>query len=401
MDLKMETETIFHKENERISSKDILQALAHGKEVKLVRCTVSGELDINRLLAKDEYFDCSNLSVRRQGSLTLVTLSMPIAFNSCIFEENVCFAAPWESAEEIETQFKRDVVFNSSVFCGQVRFREAVFRGLAGFDGCVFKRISTFRGVTFHGRAMFRTATFDGYGLFNGALFCKEGRFANACFGKGGNFTGVRFNGHTDFSGVYSKSKSVPVYESVRFGRRRFGEDVTFWRFIKQSSQDAGLYRQAGEAFYSEMCAHFWRQFHGPKYSELNKFQKFIRICMAVRLLPELIFGRMLFGYGERPVRVLVASVIIIVVCAFFYASPFAQLSGRVYVGASDMSLLDMPLLDGLYFSTTTFTTLGFGDIFPTPTHLLTRIVAMAEAVSGASLMALFVVCLSKRFSRG
>jgi len=58
-------------------------------------------------------------------------------------------------------------------------------------------------------------------------------------------------------------------------------------------------------------------------------------------------------------------------------------------------------LLDGLYFSTTTFTTLGFGDIFPDPQHLVTRLVTMFEAVSGASLMALFVVCLSKRFSRG
>jgi hypothetical protein len=57
--------------------------------------------------------------------------------------------------------------------------------------------------------------------------------------------------------------------------------------------------------------------------------------------------------------------------------------------------------IDGLYFSVTTFTTLGFGDMYPDQHHLLTRCVAMGEALCGASLMALFVVTLSKRYSRG
>ena len=44
---------------------------------------------------------------------------------------------------------------------------------------------------------------------------------------------------------------------------------------------------------------------------------------------------------------------------------------------------------------------MGFGDLYPDKTNLTTRSVAMAEAISGACLMALFVVCLAKRFSRG
>lgn len=392
----METETIFKRENQLVSADDILGAIASGLEIKLTRCTVVGELDINRLFSKDEKFDASKLGIRVEGDVTSISLPMHLTFNSCTFEENICFSSPWESDKQLQIVFKQDAVFNSSVFCGQGRFCNSVFRGLAGFDGCTFERIVTFRNTHFHSRAMFRTTFFNGYGLFNDAIFSKEGRFANSCFSKGGNFTKVHFNGHTDFSGVYSKSKSVPVYESVRFGRRRFGEDVTFWRFIKQSSQDAGLYREAGEAFYNEMCSHFWRQFHGPNYTELSLAGKIGRVLLGVRLLPELIFGRLLFGYGERPVRVLAASMLIIVVCAMFYSSGYAQLSGK------SVEIIDQKyFVDGLYFSITTFTTLGFGDIFPATTHLLTRCVAMAEAVCGASLMALFVVCLSKRFSRG
>ena len=395
-DALMESDTIFKRENQLVSADDILKALASGHQIKLLRCTVVGEMDINRLLDKEEKIDVSNLGIRVDGDLTTITVGMPLTFNNCTFEENVCFSSPWESNMRLQVVFKQDIVFNSSVFCGQGRFSDVEFKGLAGFDGCTFERVVTFRNVKFQSRAMFRTVFFNGYGLFNNSTFHKEGRFANSCFSKGANFTNVHFIGNTDFSGVYSKSKSVPVYESVRFGRRRYGEDVTFWRFIKQASQDAGLYRAAGEAFYNEMCAHFWRQFHGPNYSELSIPGKIRRGVFGLRLLPELIFGRLLFGYGERPVRVLIASVLIIGSCALFYSSDIARLSGRSVDVAGNMHFID-----GLYFSVTTFTTLGFGDVFPERSHLLTRSVAMFEALSGAALMALFVVCLAKRFSRG
>ena len=115
----------------------------------------------------------------------------------------------------------------------------------------------------------------------------------------------------------------------------------------------------------------------------------------GLRLLPEFIFGRLLFGYGERPIRVLAASVLIILSCALFYSSDAASILYR------DSQLNNIEFMDGLYFSTITFTTLGFGDMYPAPEHLLTRSIAMTEAISGACLMALFVVSLAKRYSRG
>ena len=114
----------------------------------------------------------------------------------------------------------------------------------------------------------------------------------------------------------------------------------------------------------------------------------------SVRLLPEFVLGKLLFGYGERPARVLFASALVIVLCAFYYSQP-GTLIGRV----GDSSL-EPSFLQGLYFSTITFTTLGYGDFYPSANNLC-RIVSMIEAVAGGSLIALFVVCLSKRFSRG
>jgi len=386
----------FQRENQRISASEILQAIASGQEVKLHRCTITGQLDVNRLFVKDESFDSSNLDVSVAGEKMTLTLPEPITFDSCTFEDNVLFAPPWDRPDQLEVIFKADVVFNSSVFCGQTRFSKTLFCSLVGFDGCTFNRIAAFRSAIFCAGAKYRTVAFKGYALFNDAVFRSEAGFTNTCFSRGGNFTNVKFEGRTDFAGVHSESKSVPVYESVWFARRRYGDDETFWRFIKQASQEAGYYQLAGESFYNERCAHFWRKFRGPNYDRLSPLQKITKTILGTRLLPELILGRWLFGYGERPVRVLVASMLIILVCGMFYSSPYAELSYR-----ADPAPTGWSFMDGLYFSTITFTTLGFGDMYPAYHHQLTRCIAMAEAVSGACLMALFVVALSKRYSRG
>jgi hypothetical protein len=385
----------YQRENQRIVATEILQAIASREDVKLDKCTITGQLDINRLFIKEENFDTSAMSVSITDGAGVFVLDTLVSFNGCTFEDTVCFAAPWDSPGKLQVHFKSDLVFNSSVFCGQARFSKAVFNGLAGFDGCTFNAISTFRGAVFCGRAMFRTVTFNGYGLFDGCSFADEARFVNACFARGGNFTNVRFGGRTDFAGVHSTSKSVPVYESVKFAKRRYGVDETFWRFIKQASQEAGYYQLAGEAFYSERCSNLCRRFFGTNYETISLPRKVGRIFVGTRLLPELIFGRLLFGYGERPIRILIASVIVILLCAVLYALPGAGIVCR------DINDYQPKFMDGLYFSITTFTTLGFGDIYPNPAYPPVRALAMFEALCGACLVALFIVSLAKRYSRG
>ena len=85
----------------------------------------------------------------------------------------------------------------------------------------------------------------------------------------------------------------------------------------------------------------------------------------------------------------------IILFCGLYYSYGGAEIIDRT----GEIALVEFH--DGLYFSTITFTTLGFGDMYPVADHLATRYVAMLEALAGACLMALFVVTLSKRFSRG
>jgi hypothetical protein len=384
---------VFQREKQRIAAGEILQAIADGEDIKLYRCTVSGLLDINRLFEKRENFDTGKLAMRQSDGQTVIILSQFLVFDSCTFEENLVFSSPWSDPDKLLVVFKKDVSFNSSVFSGQCLFSGACFHGLAGFDGCRFEMITSFRNAAFQSNAMFRTAVFNGYGLMSNAVFYKDAKFVNTHFSKSANFARVKFKGRTDFAGVYSISGSVPVFDSIQFARHSFGDGENFWRFIKQAAQKAGHYQLAGESFYNERCAHLWRKFRGPNYDSASVLKKAARYILGIRLLPELLLGKLLFGYGERPIRVLFTSLLVIFFCALVYMNS----NGIAYRGHL---FTDASFLDGLYFSTVTFTTLGFGDLHPAKDHFI-RYVAMGEALCGAALMALFIVCLAKRYSRG
>jgi len=382
----------FQREKQSVSASELLQAIADGEDIHLSQCTITGPLDVNRLFQPEEKFQIDKLQLLETESRKTLILSQPMVFDKCFFEENTVFGCPWSQPDSVAVKFESDVIFNSSTFKAQARFRNAQFCGIAGFDGCNFGGVVTFKAAIFHKDAKFRTAGFSGYCLLGDADFRASARFTNTHFAKGANFSGVTFRDSTDFDGVYSSSRAVPAYDSVSFGRQRYGEDESFWRFIKQSAQEAGYYHRAGECFYNERRARLRAKLYGPNYDLLSFSKKLLRRVAAVRLLPELVFGSLLFGYGERPVRVLAASALIILLCAIMYAQPGALVYRH---GDAEPSLLQ-----GLYFSTITFTTLGYGDLYPSP-HGFCRILSMAEAVAGGCLIALFVVCLAKRFSRG
>lgn len=382
----------FHREKQNVTASELLQAIADAEDIQLNACTITGSLDINRLFDPNEKFQTDKLTARQESDLRILTLSQSLIFDKCTFQENVVFAGPWSEPDSVTVEFKADTIFNSSVFKSQARFRNAQFKGIASFDGCTFDGIVTFKNTTFSQDAKFRTVVFNGYALFGLAVFEHSARFTNTHFVKGVHFPQVKFMGHTDFSGVYSSSRAVPAHDSVFFSHKKCGDDEGFWRFVKQSATEAGYYQLAGECFYHERCARLWFKFRGADYDTLSPLKKLVRLVSGVRLLPELIFGRLLFGYGERPVRVLVASALIIVACAFFYAQPGALFYRE--------GTFEPKFFHGLYFSTITFTTLGYGDFFPSP-HGFCRQLAMAEAATGGCLMALFIVCLAKRYSRG
>ncbi len=153
------------------------------------------------------------------------------------------------------------------------------------------------------------------------------------------------------------------------------------YRSLRRFTRDQGLYDLSGE----------WR------YKEL---------VMRRRQLPKLSFRRflskifdLLCGYGEKPLRVIIFSILAIVACALVYFALGISHSGTVV--AFDVQAANSGNLIGfakaVYFSVVTFTTLGYGDFVPIG---LARLVSALEAFTGAFTIALFVVVFVRKMTR-
>jgi hypothetical protein len=113
--------------------------------------------------------------------------------------------------------------------------------------------------------------------------------------------------------------------------------------------------------------------------------------------------------YFENPWRVVVIGGLVILLFAFLHAGTgFFWAAGRDCppggqgIGGGitlNLSAADWPALkQALYFSAVTFTATGYGDYVPNPG--LSQFLAAAESLIGVFLMAMFLVCLARKFGR-
>jgi len=110
--------------------------------------------------------------------------------------------------------------------------------------------------------------------------------------------------------------------------------------------------------------------------------------------------ARLTLLYGESPWRVLSASLAVILFSGMIYPlggfRSGSSTTPELMKATSFGEWLTM-LPDGIYFSTLTFTTLGFGDFQPAGWG---RILATGETAIGATLLALLVFVLGRRAAR-
>ncbi len=106
--------------------------------------------------------------------------------------------------------------------------------------------------------------------------------------------------------------------------------------------------------------------------------------------IPSLIMN-ILCGYGEKPYRIVLSAFSTIVIFSLLYA--FIGAARSAYAGDPSLGWADY-----LYYSTITFTTVGYGDIVPKPVSQF-RLLAASEAFIGVYLTGLFVFTLARKYS--
>jgi hypothetical protein len=278
-------------------------------------------------------------------------------------------------------QFDKDSA-GRLVFHGDADFNDATFEGDAGFWRATFEGDADFIGATFEGGALFTNAQFDGDAYFDGMSI-----------GKGVDLRVKRFDGDVGFDEVAAPPAGrFHAAKGMRKERRIApGKGESFCRLAKQTYQNMGRYREAGDYFYEE-CCHAWHHRAFLESKGLKRILRFLNPILTIGLLLEFIFGRLIFGYGERPGRIALISCLLVGLFAWAYdaSEAIVHSSGEVLSG----------YWDSLYFSAVTFTTLGFGDYAPMYGNPIARLAAF-EAFAGAFLIAAFIVTLARRWGRG
>ncbi|WP_319406141.1 ion channel [uncultured Desulfosarcina sp.] len=206
-----------------------------------------------------------------------------------------------------------------------------------------------------------------------------------------------------------SEVKYIPKKGALR-------SDIQMYRRLRTAFQNAGKRKEASNYYYLERKAErkalfkplvyysieFPRKPHpGPFKRVLGLWKKghVTKTELAFHIIKSTIFHstiwlkyktryslslieELVWGYGEKPIRILISSLAILSIYSFAYFKLF--------------NLPDLPstpakysLVDCMYFSIVTFTTLGYGDI--TPKTDIQKFVCGSEALFGALFIGLII----------
>ncbi|PIZ75476.1 hypothetical protein COY05_03890 [Candidatus Peregrinibacteria bacterium CG_4_10_14_0_2_um_filter_38_24] len=145
------------------------------------------------------------------------------------------------------------------------------------------------------------------------------------------------------------------------------------YKQIKEMYKYSSLHEQADEFHYREMIS------KRKRISYLNPVRFF-----------SYIFGDLLCKYGTSFIRVFMAAILVVITCTF----AFQIFDSLMFYNEK---LTDYSFLDALYFSITTFTTLGYGDYHAVGA---VRFIAAAESFVGIALTSLFTVIVARSIIR-
>jgi len=360
-------------------------------------------------------------------------------FNGFVFPGPVDFFSTTfdDAAHFVLATFQSIAYFRGATFRGAADFRQAAFQGAADFGHVTFQGVVRFLGTTFRGKADLYGATFDSAVYLYGATFRGAADFHGVTFQGAADFRQAAFQGaakfegdegkwvfsrevEADFRGARFHQPEMVVFQHVFLGRARFlGPDVRRVDFTEvewarrgghfavwdelapeANGEEKGyaligkLYRQLKHNYEEQRDPITAGDFHfgDMEMRRLSNPPKYWLPRLLKRNLSFLALYRWVSGYGENYRRALwwIASVIALFAGLFAYLPSFSL----------------YPMETGLWHE------FGRGLLYSImcfllrpnkpfrPVHLAGQYLSVAEGVIGASLIAMFVLALNRRFKR-
>jgi len=372
-------------------------------DVSFIKTTFKGEVHFDRTTFEG---DASFVGATFEGDASFVgaTFEGEISFDRATFKGDTAF---------FYANFKMDASFWEVTFEGYALYSMATFEGYAnwvnttfeytGFDETTFKENVSFDGTIFKGDAFFEGATFEKDAEFIVKNIKKNMNFANTVFNSRktlkintldivnevvinfekaylenvylelilGGKTLIYFTTEEIFRNIIIKGNQIKNH-ILQEESKDFEQAKEVYLLLKNNFHSIGRYEDESWAFKKE------KDMERKNNCHFKTLHKWLYSC----------FLNGIFGYGEQPGKVIVSAILVILLFASFF-----MISGISNVGIEFNTSNNF--LDCLYFSTVTFTTLGYGDF--RPLEGWGRILAGSEAFVGAFMMALFVYTFARR----
>ena len=216
---------------EPVQAEQINAALLAGKEIRLERVEIMGDIDFHDEIKQDVYFRGATFS--GNAYFMAATFSGEAEFSFAAFSGNAYFSF---------ATFSKDAEFSFAAFSGNAGFREATFSGEANF-----------RSATFKERADFPNCRFKDLSHFVGCLYLANTEM---------NFSGVTGFSQMQFEWVYApqwdnewetaESETKNNHDRKRRGLRgHLKYDKTFYIALIKNYQDMGWLDEADDCYYT------------------------------------------------------------------------------------------------------------------------------------------------------
>jgi uncharacterized protein YjbI with pentapeptide repeats len=190
-----------------IHASEILAKIGKGKPITYDHVIIKGNLDISRL------------NLPKEGEKYII--SSPIKIIDSKIEGNLIFS---------ETIFKETVYFRGAQFIKNANFGGSRFIKDADFGNSQFRREASFSGSQFEGEAAFSRSLFSQNVSFSKSQFNKDVFFRKSKFSEDSNFNGSHFKGEANFRESQfckkAKYRKSQFYQDVDFSRSKFNGSI-------------------------------------------------------------------------------------------------------------------------------------------------------------------------------
>lgn len=165
----------------------------------------------------------------------------------------------------------------------------------------------------------------------------------------GANFKGAKLENVT-WGDEIQQLRLAKETDDPKLAKDYYEQAEEIYRHLRMVTEKQGLFEQAGQFFQNEMAM---RRMQMPFYSLKRIISKFVDLFC---------------GYGERPIRVVGFTSVVIGVFSLLFFYTGINYGEETIAFDSSLSFSEnlSYFLSSLYFSVVTYTTLGYGDITPT-----------------------------------